>query len=92
MTQKKTNKDRVNRVSQTKADGRETASPEGEVASKGDVMAAARQTNGVAERWLQDQISRLYEEVLSEPLPSDLLDVIDRFQEKESLNSNTTKP
>jgi Anti-sigma factor NepR len=38
--------------------------------------------NTVIERWLQLHLRQLYEEVSSEPLPSDLSDLIDRFRKR----------
>lgn len=41
-----------------------------------------RGTNTVIERWLQQHLRQLYEEVSNEPLPSDLSDLIDRFRKR----------
>ena len=41
---------------------------------------AARGTNAVIENWLQLHLRQLYEEVCSEPLPSELSEMIDRFR------------
>ncbi len=39
-----------------------------------------RATNRAMENWLQLHLRQLYEEVCSEPLPSELNDMIDRFR------------
>jgi Anti-sigma factor NepR len=39
-------------------------------------------TNTVIEHWLQLHLRQLYEEVTSDPLPSDLSDLIDRFRKR----------
>ena len=41
---------------------------------------AARGTNAVIENWLQLHLRQLYEDVCSEPLPSELSEMIDRFR------------
>jgi hypothetical protein len=41
---------------------------------------AVRGTNAVIENWLQLHLRQLYEEVCSEPLPSELSEMIDRFR------------
>lgn len=42
----------------------------------------ARATNAAIERWLQLHLRQLYQEVCSEPLPSELSDMIDRFRKR----------
>ena len=51
-----------------------SASQESERPSK------AKDTNAAFERWLQFHLRQLYLEVCSEPVPSDLVEVIDRFR------------
>ena len=43
---------------------------------------AMRGTNAVIENWLQLHLRQLYEEVCSEPLPSELSEMIDRFRRR----------
>ncbi len=43
---------------------------------------AARGTNAVIENWLQLHLRQLYEDVCSEPLPSELSEMIDRFRRR----------
>ncbi len=43
---------------------------------------AARGTNTVIENWLQLHLRQLYEEVCSEPLPSELSEMMDRFRRR----------
>lgn len=42
----------------------------------------ARATNAAIERWLQLHLRQLYQEVCSEPLPSELSDMIERFRKR----------
>ncbi len=41
---------------------------------------AVRGTNAVIENWLQLHLRQLYEEVCSEPLPSEFSEMVDRFR------------
>ncbi len=43
---------------------------------------AVRGTNAAIENWLQLHLRQLYEEVCSEPLPSELSEMIDRFRRR----------
>lgn len=44
--------------------------------------ALARAPNAAIERWLQLQLRQLYREVCSEPVPEDLMEVIERFRRR----------
>ena len=50
--------------------------------SQFDHWSVAGGTHLTVDRWLQDYLSRLYQEVLSEPLPRELIDIVDRFHER----------
>ncbi len=42
--------------------------------------SAVRGTNAAIENWLQLHLRQLYEEVCSEPLPSEFSEMVDRFR------------
>ena len=41
-----------------------------------------RADNAAIERWLQLHLRQIYEEVSNEPLPNELIDIIDRFRKR----------
>lgn len=61
---------------------RDTGDGQSRAVTRSGGRPATRGTNTVIENWLQLHLRQLYEEVCSEPLPSELNDMIDRFRRR----------
>ena len=62
--------------------GAEAETAQGQDTSRPGGRTPIRGTNAVIDRWLQLHLRQLYQEVSTEPLPSELNEMIDRFRRR----------
>jgi hypothetical protein len=72
--------ERRNRDSETKGAGMARRQPKSRVMKEMDTQN--RQDTAMVDRWFDRQLNQLYSDVISEPLPKEFLELIDKLREK----------